>query len=87
MLLCGEETILQEPQNTGASIGLAYAYATELCGFKRNRHEGKLTGLAAFGKPIAADSIAKMFKVQSDASIVSDLKGYVELEKYLKEVF
>lgn len=87
LLLGGEETILHEPQNTGASIGLAYAYATELCGFKRNRHEGKLTGLAAFGKPIAADSIAKMFKIQSDASIVSDLKGYVELEKYLKEVF
>lgn len=87
LLLGGEETILHEPQDTGASIGLAYAYATELCGFKRNRHEGKLTGLAAFGKPIAADSIAKMFKIQSDASIVSDLKGYVELEKYLKEVF
>lgn len=87
LLLGGEETILHEPQNTGASIGLAYAYATELCGFKRNRYEGKLTGLAAFGKPIAADSIAKMFKIQSDASIVSDLKGYVELEKYLKEVF
>lgn len=87
LLLGGEETILHEPQNTGASIGLAYAYATELCGFKRNRHEGKLTGLAAFGKPIAADSIAKMFKIQSDASIVSDLKGYVELEKFLKEVF
>lgn len=87
LLLGGEETILQEPQNTGASIGLAYAYATELCGFKRNRHEGKLTGLAAFGKPIAADSIAKMFKIQSDASIVSDLKGYIELEKYLKDVF
>lgn len=87
LLLGGEETILHEPQNTGASIGLAYAYATELCGFKRNRHEGKLTGLAAFGKPIAAENIAKMFKIQNDASIVSDLKGYVELEKYLKEVF
>ncbi len=87
LLLGGEETILKESQNTGASIGLAYAYATELCGFKRNRHEGKLTGLAAFGKPVAADSIAKMFKVQNDAVIASELKGYLELEAYLKEIF
>ena len=87
LLLGGEETILKESQNTGASIGLAYAYATELCGFKRNRHEGKLTGLAAFGKPVVADSIAKMFKVQNDAAIASELKGYLELEAYLKEVF
>ena len=87
LLLGGEETILKESQNTGASIGLAYACATELCGFKRNRHEGKLTGLAAFGKPVVADSIAKMFKVQNDAAIVSELKGYLELEAYLKEIF
>jgi carbamoyltransferase len=33
------------------SLGCFYAYATELCGFKAGKHEGKLTGLSAHGKP------------------------------------
>ncbi|MBM3483765.1 MAG: hypothetical protein FJX66_10740, partial [Alphaproteobacteria bacterium] len=33
------------------SVGLAYGYATQALGFRINRHEGKLTGLAAYGKP------------------------------------
>ena len=31
-----------------------YAIVTEICGFK-NRHEGKITGLAAYGKPISGE--------------------------------
>jgi carbamoyltransferase len=37
------------------SLGCYYAYATEICGFKAGRHEGKLTGLAAYGKPSYRD--------------------------------
>jgi carbamoyltransferase len=33
------------------SIGNYYAYITHLCGFKAQKHEGKITGLAAYGKP------------------------------------
>jgi carbamoyltransferase len=33
------------------SLGNYYAYVTALCGFKAKRHEGKITGLAAQGKP------------------------------------
>ncbi|MFA4855172.1 MAG: carbamoyltransferase C-terminal domain-containing protein [archaeon] len=33
------------------SVGKYYSYVTELCGFTSNKHEGKITGLAAFGKP------------------------------------
>ena len=33
------------------SLGCYYAYATEICGYKAGKHEGKLTGLAAYGKP------------------------------------
>ena len=33
------------------SLGLAYGYVTEALGFRMNRHEGKLTGLAAYGEP------------------------------------
>ncbi|QEY57994.1 hypothetical protein FXF61_01820 [Pseudomonas sp. C27(2019)] len=87
VIVGGEETIVKEPQNTAASIGLAYAYATERCGFKRNRHEGKLTGLAAFGEPIVANKISEMFKVEENATIASDLKGYLELEEFLEKMF
>ena len=34
------------------SLGNFYAYVTAVCGFKAKRHEGKITGLAAAGKPI-----------------------------------
>ncbi len=33
------------------SVGNYYAYITHLCGFKAHRHEGKIAGLAAHGKP------------------------------------
>jgi carbamoyltransferase len=33
------------------SLGNFYGYVTDLCGFKMGRHEGKVTGLAAYGKP------------------------------------
>lgn len=34
------------------SIGLVYQYVTGALGFKEHQHEGKITGLAAFGKSI-----------------------------------
>ena len=33
------------------SIGNYYAYVTHICGFKAQKHEGKITGLAAYGEP------------------------------------
>src|SRR5690554_5178456 len=87
VLLGGEETLIEKRQNTGASIGLAYAYATELCGFKRNRHEGKLTGLAAFGNPSAAKAIIEAFTIGDDGSVSTALDGQEGLEAYLDKVF
>lgn len=37
------------------SLGNFYSYITALCGFKAERHEGKITGLAAYGTPRYAD--------------------------------
>jgi len=37
------------------SLGAFYSYITEISGFKAGRHEGKITGLAAHGKPIYVD--------------------------------
>jgi carbamoyltransferase len=37
------------------SVGNYYSYVTHLCGFKGHKHEGKITGLAAYGKPVYLD--------------------------------
>jgi carbamoyltransferase len=54
------------------SLGLAYGYATKALGYRMNRHEGKLTGLAGFGQPSIADQIASHFRVGDDGVIDSD---------------
>ncbi|MFB3907621.1 MAG: carbamoyltransferase [Candidatus Eisenbacteria bacterium] len=42
------------------SLGNYYAYVTALCGFKAKRHEGKITGLAARGRPAYRDLFDRM---------------------------
>jgi len=39
------------------SLGYFYGRITHLCGFTPNRHEGKITGLAAYGNPEAAQAL------------------------------
>jgi carbamoyltransferase len=52
------------------SIGNYYGYITHICGFKAHRHEGKITGLAAYGEPIYAD-ILKRFIAYEDGRTVN----------------
>ena len=52
------------------SLGNYYAYITHLCGFKAQRHEGKITGLAARGKPLYAD-LLRQFITYCDGTIVN----------------
>ena len=47
------------------SIGNYYAYVTHICGFKAHKHEGKITGLAAHGKPIYLDLFRKLIASQN----------------------
>lgn len=47
------------------SIGNYYAYVTALCGYKAKRHEGKITGLAARGKPIYRDLLERMIACEN----------------------
>jgi carbamoyltransferase len=42
------------------SLGNYYAYITALCGYKAKRHEGKITGLAARGRPVYKDLLDSM---------------------------
>jgi len=46
------------------SVGNYYSYVTHLCGYKAHKHEGKITGLAAFG----------------NASYINLLRNYVSYE-------
>ena len=47
------------------SLGNFYAYITAICGFKAKRHEGKITGLAAQGKPIYRDIIEALIAYEN----------------------
>jgi len=46
--------------NSYHSIGNYYSYITKICGFTAHKHEGKITGLAAYGKPIYKDLLLEM---------------------------
>ena len=56
------------------SMGVLYAATTKYCGFKRHRHEGKITGLAAYGDPLKLiDHFRKIVRLTDDkASFVYD---------------
>jgi carbamoyltransferase len=56
------------------SLGNYYGYITHICGFKAHRHEGKITGLAAYGNPVYAD-ILQRFITYEQGSIFN--KGQV----------
>ena len=51
------------------SLGNFYSYVTELCGFKAERHEGKVTGLAARGQPIYADRLREFICYEEPGKI------------------
>jgi len=80
--LFGDDRWLYQPQKID-SLGLAYGYITEALGWKMLRHEGKLTGLAAFGQPTLFDEIAQHFHVQSDGVIDSDFNSFSDMRHIL----
>jgi carbamoyltransferase len=67
------------------SLGLLYGYATQALGFRINRHEGKLTGLAAYGKPTLCDAFAAHFRVGEDGRIDSDFESYPAMRRFVFE--
>lgn len=46
---------------TGNSIALVYQFVTGALGFKMHQHEGKITGLAAFGQPKYVKEFEKLY--------------------------
>ncbi len=58
------------------SLGNFYSYITELCGFKAEKHEGKITGLAAVGEPIYANTLRRLFSRQHPGTIRYSMPMY-----------
>ncbi len=52
------------------SLGNFYSYITHLCGFKAEKHEGKITGLAALGKPVYADILRQFIGYREPGKIL-----------------
>lgn len=46
---------------TENSVALVYQFVTGALGFKEHEHEGKITGLAAWGKPIWTEEFEKLY--------------------------
>ncbi len=57
------------PQNRGDSMGHLYYHVTEALGFRPLRHEGKVLGLAAFGRPTYAPRLRKFYTLLDDGQI------------------
>ncbi|MCB9988120.1 MAG: hypothetical protein H6868_02160 [Rhodospirillales bacterium] len=82
--LFGSEKDMLAPQRAH-SMGLAYGYTTQAIGFRINRHEGKLTGLAAFGQPVLADEIGAHFTVNENGLIESDFASNKHMKTYIQD--
>ncbi len=73
------------------SVGRFYSAITKFLGFKRNRHEGKITGLAAYGNPEKLYSLfKKMIDITKDGKsfyspLAGNLKGDSLRLKQLKD--
>ncbi len=68
------------------SLGRAYSAATLALGFRMDRHEGKLTGLAALGEPSRAKEIAAMFSVGDDGRVHSTFSGFSHMRRFMRQL-
>jgi len=73
------------------SLGNFYSYVTQFCGFKAGKHEGKITGLAAYGNPIYVPQLKEIMIGQNgtirNIANVFYLSALKELERLLPKDF
>jgi carbamoyltransferase len=80
----GEECLVQPlPVD---SIAYAYMAMTAALGFIPLRHEGKLTGLAAFGQPVLAERIAAHFSVDDAGRVSSDFQFDRDIMTFMRDL-
>jgi carbamoyltransferase len=68
--------------------GLAHVYqaVTGAIGFRENRHEGKVTGLAALGEPVLYDEMARCFWVDDAGLIRSTFRTTREKFDFIRKL-
>jgi carbamoyltransferase len=83
----GDDRELLVRQARRNSLALAYGYATKACGFRINRHEGKLTGLAARGQPTLAPVFSRYYRLSDDDGLIdSDFKTFTDIEETIADI-
>jgi carbamoyltransferase len=68
------------------SLGRAYSAATLALGFRMDRHEGKLTGLAALGEPTRAKEIGAYFRVDDNGRVYSSFSGFSHMRRFMAQL-
>lgn len=79
----GGEDLILTPHSED-SLGKMYGAATKALGFRRVRHEGKVTGLAAMGNPVCAAELAARFWVDEAGRVHSDLRSDNEINAFMR---
>ena len=78
--LYGDDRWLRENDGSG-SLGLAYGCVTEALGWRINRHEGKLTGLAAYGEPTLLAEMLRHYRIFEDGRITMDFADHAAMHE------
>jgi len=68
------------------SLGNLYGFFTQALGFLMDRHEGKLTGLSAFGEAKAAEEIKRHFRVEENGEISADFPSHDAMRSFAFDV-
>jgi carbamoyltransferase len=84
-LIFGGDENLNLPMKVN-SVGLLYNFFTEALGFIVNRHEGKLTGLSAFGVPKAGAELIAHFRVDDRGEASSDYPNYAAMRDHAFDI-
>ncbi|WP_020528439.1 carbamoyltransferase family protein [Flexithrix dorotheae] len=92
--LCATASIIEDGKlkrissaSAACSPGRFYSEITRFLGFKRNRHEGKITGLAAFGNPEKYYNDLKQFLSFNPEKESFEFKeDNIEKNKYLSKI-
>jgi carbamoyltransferase len=67
------------------SLASYYAYVTHICGFTAGKHEGKITGLAAYGQPHYSDVLDKFIAYRNGTVVNIGKVFYNSALKKLRE--
>ena len=78
-LLFGGEESWADPLRLD-SLAFAYGFTTRALGFRMLRHEGKVTGLAAYGEPTLYERMAENFTVDERGCVRCGWTSFLEME-------